>query len=144
MPNRREFDHLVNCKFKVEINGDTVAAFAAVGGIESSTDVINFVDGEDIVWRKRPGRTHYTNIVLKRGYVNTDELWVWYKAVVDGKVERKAGSIIVLDDSGGEILRYNFFEAWPCRWKSFVLDAAVPTEGLVEELEIAVEKIERG
>ncbi len=143
MPNRREFDHLVTSKFKVEINGTTVGAFAAVDGLESTTEVVNYFDGSDIVSRKRPGRTSCSNIVLRRGYINTDELWAWYKAVIDGKVERKSGSIIICGDDGSEISRYNFFEAWPCRWKSFVLDAQ-HTQGMVEEIEIAVEAIERG
>ena len=143
MPNRREFDHLVNCKFKVEINGVTVGAFAAVDGIESSTEVVNFADGNDIILRKRPGRTSYANIVLKRGFTGSDELWTWYKAVLDGKVERRSGSIVLCGDDGNEIMRYNFFEGWPCRWKSFALDA-MKSSNLVEEVEIAVEKVERG
>ena len=143
MPNRREFDHLVNSKFKVEIAGVTTGAFAAVSGIEVCTDVIMFTDGDDIHKRKRPGRTTCSNIVLKRGYTTSDELWNWYKQVMDGNVQRKSGSIIVCDDTGNEIMRYNMFEAWPCRWKSLVLDAT--SDGtLIEELEIVVEKIERG
>ena len=63
--------------------------------------------------------------------------------MADGKIERKAGSIILAGDDGSEIMRYNFFEAWPCRWKSFVLNASSKTKSIIEELEIAVEKIER-
>ncbi len=142
MPNRRPFDHLVTSKFKVEIEGVTQGAFAAVDGLESTTEVVHFADGNDIGDRKRPGRSHYSNIVLRRGYVNTDELWEWYKHVIDGNVERRDGSIIICGDDGSEIFRYNFFEAWPCRWKSLVLDAQ-HTKNMVEEIELAVEKIER-
>jgi len=143
MPNRRQHDHLVNCKFKVEIEGVTVGAFVAVEGIESSTEVIRYADGNDIISRKRPGRTTYANIVMKRGYTESDELWKWYKAVIDGRLERKSGSVILCGDDGSEILRYNFFEGWPCRWKSFALDA-MKCSNLVEEIEIAVEWVERG
>jgi phage tail-like protein len=143
MPNRRPFDHIGNFNFKVEINGVTVAAFKNVEGLDSETEVVEFQDGDDIVLRKRPGRTKYSNITLKRGYVNTDELWVWRKAVIDGHVERKAGSVILLDDAAGEIMRYNFYEAWPCKWKGFTLDGK-GTDVNVEEIELAVEKIERG
>ena len=144
MPNRREFDHIGNYNFKVEISGVTVAAFQEVSGLEVTTEVIETQDGDDLLLRKRPGRTSYSNIVLKRGYTATDELWTWMKAVVDGKVERKSGSVILMGDDGfTEIVRYNFFEAWPCRWKGFVLDGK-GTGVAVEELEIAIEKIERG
>ena len=143
MPNRRPFDHLGAHKFKIEIEGVTVGAFSAISGMEATTEVIAFDNDDDMIRRKRPGRTSYSNIILKRGFTNNTELWDWYKAVTDGAVERKAGSIIILDEAMGEIMRYNFFEAWPCRWKNFVLDAGTPGL-LVEELEIVVEKIERG
>lgn len=143
MPNSRSFDHRLASNFKVEIEGVTVGAFAAMSGLECTTEVVRYANGSDIINRKRPGRTNYANIVLKRGYVNTDELWEWYKKVIDGRIERKAGSVILCGDDGSEIMRYNFFEAWPCRWKSFEMDAA-GSEVLVEELEIAVERIERG
>lgn len=141
--NSRSFDHYSGMRFRVEIEGVTQGAFTAVEGLEVSVDVVNFADGGDSLARKRPGRARYGNIVLKRGYVNSPELWSWFKAVLDGRIERKAGSIMLLGDDSSEIMRYNFFEGWPCRWKSFTLNAAV-SDTLVEELEIAVEKIERG
>ena len=143
MPNRREFDHLFNGRFKIEIEGVTQGAFTECGGLEVHVDVVEFNDGSDLRTRKRPGRPGVSNIVLRRGYVNSTELWDWMKAVLDGKVERKAGSVIVCDDAGGEIYRYNFFEGWPCRWKSLELRADAPGS-LVEEIEIVVETIERG
>jgi phage tail-like protein len=143
MPNSRVHDHLLANKFKIEIEGVTQASFSAVSGMESSTEVIHYVDGDDLRVRKRPGRTTFSNIILTQGVINTTDLWEWYKQVMNGKIERKAGSIIVLGDDGSEKYRYNFFEAWPCRWKSLVLDARTQAT-LVEELELAVELIERG
>ncbi|MCX8208003.1 MAG: phage tail protein [Methanothrix sp.] len=142
MPNRRPFDHIGGFNFKVEIEGVTQGAFRNVEGLDSETEVIEFQDGDDIILRKRPGRTKYSNIVLKRGYVASDELWQWRKKVIEGKVERKSGSIILCADDGSEITRYNFFEAWPCKWKGFTLDGK-GNDVTVEELELAVEKIEK-
>ena len=110
--------------------------------MDSETEVIEYQDGEDIVLRKRPGRTKYSNLTLKRGYINTDELWKWRKAVIDGKVERKSGSVILCGDDGGEIMRYNFFEAWPSKWKGFTLDGK-GTDVNVEEMELAIERLDR-
>ena len=143
MPNRREFDHIGNYNFKVEIEGVTVGAFRNVEGLDSETEIIEFQDGDDIVLRKRPGRTKYSNVSLKRGYINTDELWQWRKKVIDGVLERKSGSIILCADDGSEVMRYNFYEGWPCKWKGFSLDGK-GTDVNVEEIELAVEKIERG
>lgn len=143
MPNRRPHDHIGQFNFKVEIEGVTVGAFRNVEGLDSETEVVEYQDGDDIILRKRPGRTKYTNLTFKRGYVNTDELWNWRKKVIEGKVERKSGSVILCADDGSEIMRYNFFEAWPCKWKGFSLDGK-GNDVTVEEVEMAVEKIERG
>ncbi len=146
MPNRRTespADHIGNFNFKVEIEGVTQGAFSRVEGVESTTEIVEFKDGDDIIVRKRPGRTTYSNIILRRGYVNTDELWQWRRAVIEGKIERKSGSIILAGDDGSEIIRYNFFEAWPCRWSWGPLDG-MDDGTAVEEIEIVVEKIERG
>jgi phage tail-like protein len=143
MPNRRPHDHIGQFNFKVEIEGVTQGAFKNVEGLDSETEIIEYQDGDDIILRKRPGRTKYQNITLKRGYVNTDELWQWRKKVIEGKVERKSGSVILCGDDGSEIMRYNFFEAWPAKWKGFSLDGK-GNDVNVEEVELAVEKIEKG
>lgn len=143
MPNSRTFDHRFNGRFRIEIEGVTQGAFSACDGLEARVDVVEFADGDNPMARKRPGRARYANIVLRRGTTTGTELWNWFKQVMDGRVERRSGSVIVCDDIGNEVFRYNFFEAWPCRWKSLALDADRPGT-LVEELEMAVEKIERG
>ena len=143
MPNRRAFDHIGNFNFKVEIEGVTTGAFRNVEGLDSETEIVEYQDGDDLILRKRPGRTKYSNVTLKRGYINNTELWEWRKAVIEGKVQRKSGSIILCADDGAEIMRYNFFEAWPTKWKGFTLDSK-GTDVNVEEMELAVEKIERG
>ncbi len=141
MANSRSFDHRYSGRFRIEIEGVTQGAFAACDGLEARIDVVEFADGSDLIARKRPGRARYSNVVLKRGVVGSHELWNWFKTAVDGKVERRSGSIILLNDAAEEVLRYNFFEGWPCRWKSLVLEAN-SAGALVEELELAVERIE--
>jgi phage tail-like protein len=143
MPNRRPHDHIGQFNFKVEIEGVTVGAFKNVEGLDSETEVVEYQDGDDIILRKRPGRTKYSNVTLKRGYINTDELWKWRKLVIEGKVDRKSGSVILCADDGSEIMRYNFYEAWPAKWKGFSLDGK-GGDVTVEEVELAVEKVERG
>ena len=141
--NRRGHDHIGQFNFRVEIDGVTTAAFKNVEGLDSETEVVEYQDGDDLYLRKRPGRTKYSNIVLKRGYVSTDELWLWRKNVMEGKVERKSGSIVLNNDKGEEVMRYNFYEAWPCKWKGFTLDGK-GTDVNVEEIELVCEKLERG
>ena len=143
MPNRRPFDHIGAFNFLVEIEGVTIGPVLSIEGLTSRTDVVRFKDGGDIVVRQRPGRSHADNIVIQRGYTNNDELFDWYAAVRNGRVERKSGSVIIVGDDASEIARFNFFEAWPCRWSLLPMDGDDST-ALVEEIEIAVERIEKG
>ena len=128
------------------IIGDTrviVGGFKSVSGMDSETEIIEFKQGNDIVVRKKPGRTTYANIVLERGYTATDDLWQWRKNIEDGKIDRRSGSIIILDNDGQtEVARYNFYEGWPCKWYVPDMDADKSSMA-IEKVEIAVEKIER-
>ena len=136
--------------FLLEIEGiiaDTkviVGGFKSVSGMDSETEVIEFKQGNDMVVRKKPGRTTYANIVLERGYTATDDLWQWRKNIEDGKIDRRAGSVIILDQDGQtEVARYNFYEGWPCKWN--VPDMNSDTSAMaIEKIEICVEKVERG
>jgi phage tail-like protein len=135
--------------FLLEITGITadskiiVGGFKSMSGMDSETEIIEFKQGNDMVVRKKPGRTTYANIVLERGYTATDDLWQWRKNIEDGKIDRRAGSVIILDNDGQtEIARYNFFEGWPCKWYVPDMDADKSAMA-IEKVEIAVEKIER-
>jgi len=131
--------------FKVEISGVATGPFQSISGLESESEVIEFEDGNGTVSRKRPGRTTYSNITLRRGYTAASELWDWRKSIIDGNVDdnRRTGSIILLDPAGTEIERFTFFEAWPVRYKNYEIESD-GKNALVEEIEIVVEKIERG
>ena len=128
------------------IIGDTrviVGGFKSVSGMDSETEIIEFKQGNDMVVRKKPGRTTYANIVLERGYTATDDLWQWRKNIEDGKIDRRSGSIIILDNDGQtEVARYNFYEGWPCKWYVPDMDADKSSMA-IEKVELAVEKIER-
>ena len=135
--------------FLLEIEGITgdaavvVGGFKSVSGMDSETEIIEFKQGNDIRVRKKPGRTTYSNIVLERGYTATDDLWQWRKNIEDGKIDRRAGSVIILDQDGqSEVARYNFFEGWPCKWNVPEMDSDSSAMA-IEKIEIAVEKVER-
>jgi len=136
--------------FLLEIQGvvsDTkviVGGFKSVSGMDSETEIVEFKQGNDKVVRKKPGRTTYANIVLERGYTATDDLWQWRKNIEDGKIDRRSGSVIILDQDGQtEVARYNFYEGWPCKW--YVPDMSADSSAMaIEKLEVAIEKVERG
>ena len=121
-----------------------VGGFKSVSGMDSETEIVEFKQGNDKVVRKKPGRTTYSNVVLERGYTATDDLWQWRKNIEDGQIDRRSGSVIVLDNDGTtEVARYNFFEGWPCKWNVPDMDSDSSAMA-IEKIEIAVEKVERG
>ena len=75
--NRREHDYVGQFNFSVEIENVTVGRFKSVDGLDSETEVIEYQDGDDLILRKRPGRTKYSNVILKRGYADKGMLELW-------------------------------------------------------------------
>ena len=129
--------------FLVEIDGITQAGFQEVSGLDASTDSTDYREGNDPNHaRKLPGLNKFTAVTLKRGITDSDELWRWRETVIAGNAQRRNGSIILLDDSGQEKLRWNFFNAWPSKWTGPSLNAASSTVA-VETLEITHEEIKK-
>ena len=92
--------------------------------------------------RKLPGLTKYANIVLRRGVTQDAELSNWRKTVEDGQVDRRNGSIILRDDDGTDVVRWNFFNGWISKWEGPALNAS-KNEVAIETIEIAHERLER-
>jgi len=128
--------------FRVEIEGMT-AAFTEVSGLESEVEAIDYREGgEENRVRKLPGLRKYSHIVLKRGLTADADLWNWHKQVLDGNIRRRNGSVILLDDSGQEQVRWNFFNSWPCKYIGPTLNAK-SADVAIETLELAHEGLER-
>jgi len=127
--------------FLVEIDGITQAGFQEVSGLDSSTDSVDYREGSDPNHvRKLTGLNKVSPITLKRGITDSDELWKWRLTVIEGKAERRNGSIILLDSTGKEKLRWNFVNAWPSKWTGPALNAT-STAVAVETLEITHEEL---
>jgi phage tail-like protein len=128
-------------QFLVEIEGITRAGFRECSGLDSTQDAIEYREGnEALTTRKLPGLVKYSNITLKWGITDDAELWAWRSKVVSGKIERRNGSIILLDDTGAEKVRWNFREAWPTKWTGPSFNAT-GNDVAIETLEIAHEGI---
>ena len=137
------YHFLLEIQGVINDNRVIVGGFKSVSGMDSETEIIEFKQGNDMIVRKKPGRTTYSNIVLERGYTATDDLFMWRKNIEDGKIDRRAGSIIILDQDGQtEVARYNFYEGWPTKWNVPELDSDSSSMA-IEKIEIAIEKVER-
>jgi phage tail-like protein len=132
-----------NFNFLVEIDGITRAAFHEVSGFDSTIDVIEHREGgENTTVRKLPGMTKHSNIVLKWGLADDTDLYNWHRDAVNGKVQRRNGSIVLLDRQGQERMRWNFVNAWPSKWDGPDFNAE-GNDIAIETLELAHEGVTR-
>ena len=143
MPTGQRVDPYRGYRFLVEIDGITQAGFQEVSGLDVTTDSVDYREGSDPAHvRKLPGMNRYANITLRRGITDSDELWQWRSTAIEGRAERRNGSIILLDDAGTERLRWNFFNAWPSRWTGPAFNAS-STAVAIETLEITPEELKK-
>ena len=141
-------DPYSSLNFQVTITGvlddgkSVRASFTEVSGLEVEVTPIEYRNGsEDITVRKVPGLKKFPNIVLKRGITGDLTLWHWMKTVLDGQAKRAEGTIVLLDESRQEVMRWNFRRGWPCKLSGPVLKAK-GNEISVETLEICHEGLE--
>ena len=140
-------DPLVSFHFAVDIQGVVTGFFTECSGLGSETETIEHKvvteTGQEVVM-KVPGRLKWENIVLKRGITSNMDMWEWRKMVEEGDVEgaRRDGSIVMYDQTLGEVARWNFTRGWPAK----VTGPQPKSDGNeigVEELTIVHEYIER-
>jgi phage tail-like protein len=137
-----------NFNFLVEIEdltGDSasvVGGFSRVSGVESRSDVVEHRVGNSPTVLKLQGKTRFGNILLEKGCTSSGDLYDWRKRIESGEEDRRSGSIIILDGNMKEKARWNFFDAWPCRYEAPELDASDSAVS-IEKLELCVGRIER-
>jgi phage tail-like protein len=130
MPTTR-VDPYRSFNFLVEIDGISQAGFQECSGLDASTDAVDYREGAD---------PNHTAISLKRGITDSDELWKWRQTVIDGKTERRSGSIVLLNEAGAEKLRWNFSNAWPSKWTGPAFNSTGNSVA-VETLELTHEEV---
>jgi phage tail-like protein len=128
--------------FRLEIDGVEAAAFSEATGLTSDGDVVDYRTGMDqlLTNRKLPGLRRYGPITLKRGMTKDGTLWDWYSTVATGTTERYDGSVILRDEAGVDVLRWNFRSAWPNKIEGPSLRAS-GNEVAIESVELIVEEI---
>src|SRR2546423_12590143 len=139
MAKPQRSDPLPDFRFLVEIDGIQQASFMECSGLGSHIEVVEYREGaEPGVVRKRPGRTMYPDIVLRWGVTQSRELYDWHLAGIQGKLQRKSGSVVLLDRDGAEKVWRNFSEALPSHWTGATL-TAMSNDVAIESLTITCE-----
>jgi phage tail-like protein len=90
-----------------------------------------------------PGPVSYGDVTLSYGLTSSVELWQWLTSAVQGRVERRNVSILMLDSTGAtEVMRWDLTNAWPTRWRGAPLDA-LNREIAIESLTLVFETLQR-
>ena len=123
--------------FRIEINGMPAGYFKSVSGMSIQTEVVggrvSKVDAFTLKAAVRPstdpaflkanprsalqhkvaGRLLLHGLVLDQRNGHLLQHWLNPGAP---RIPTPAGQIVMTDQSGRPVRRYNFYEAWPCKW----------------------------
>src|SRR5690349_2935179 len=123
-------------RFWVEIDSINVAGFTECSGLQVETEIFEWEEGGCNNYKHRlPGRTKFSNLVLKRGIATVD-LWNWYQDCINGNIDRRHLSVVLYGYAGMPEIRWNIIEALPVKWvgptfKTGATEAAVQSMDLM-------------
>jgi phage tail-like protein len=160
---RRSGDPILSYRFVLELGFVQVAGFSECTGLSLETKIMEYREGgRNGGPLKFPEIGAISNVTLKRGMVpgaNVDTLLRWHLDVMRGEFDsrnnpnkRKASpdddidrrcAIIVHDEQGQEVKRWNLVRAFPAKWVAPDFKAAA-SDVAVETLELACEGLEIG
>jgi phage tail-like protein len=90
---------------------------------------------------KQPGLIKFTNVILKKGITQSQDLHKWFNDVKNGKLERKKAIIFLDDFAGKEVKKWVCSNCWPVKYTIAELNAQ-GNQVLIENLELANEGVE--
>jgi phage tail-like protein len=128
--------------FKLIIQGVTEGHFTQCSGLAVRVDTIRYREGGGTMhWLG--GLPDYSPVTLKYGVTRSRELWDWINSSVNGKVQRRAVHIVMLDADGiTEKQRYTLGRAFASAWSAAPLDTLTSLVA-IESLEIVYETLDR-
>ncbi|HWO25298.1 MAG TPA: phage tail protein [Kofleriaceae bacterium] len=136
--------------FIVEIDGISddgkayQGAFMEVANLEAEVAAIDYRNGnEEMRLRKLPGLSKYKAITFKRGVIGDLRFWNWIRKAATGNQELRAstGRVILRNEAGEEVMRWNLTRCWPSKYTGPSLNAK-NSEIALETLEMQIERLE--
>jgi len=139
----REHDPYGSFRLRVEILGLQVGGFSEVSGLEREVQLEDFREGGlNDYTHKLVTVTKYQNLTLKRGLADRIDLWQWHQDVINGKIERRPVTVVLVDTAGADTWRWTFAQAYPVKWSGSPLNASSAAV-FVESVDFAHNGIKR-
>jgi len=142
-PNKNPYSAF---NFIVEVDGNQVAAFQEVSGLDHENTPIEYREGADKMntVRKLPGIEKYPNVVCKRGVTGSVALWNIRKAVRDGGAAFPPIHVVtiqLLDEQHQPVFKWKLTNAWCAKMSGPTLNAK-GNEIAIETMEWAHDRID--
>ncbi len=136
--------------FLVDVNGPRtptkpLGGFSDVSGLETDVHISEYRDGNEpeAHVRKIPGSHKVGDITLKRGVVDSTDLWKWMTDTRTIGVGAQRDVVITLrDESGNPVQQWKLRNVVPMKYTGPVLAAKGGGEVAMEELVLAAEGYE--
>jgi phage tail-like protein len=131
------------CFFYVSIGNDTKGVFTEVSGLQAEVEIFKYREGGiNNQIHMLPGAITVSNITLKRGIVNGNEFYLWFKEILGGNIKRQNITVRMHGPGGiagnDPLYSWSLLNAFPCKWSTTNLSADATTL-VIESLELAHE-----
>jgi phage tail-like protein len=136
--------------FLVNLNGpvgpqEPLGGFSDVSGLGTEITVAEYRNGnepENHV-RKVPGVHKVSDVTLKRGIVNSSDLWAWIEDVRrNGRSKQRDVVITLRDEAGKDVESWTLRGVIPMKWTGPTLAAKGGGDVAMEELVLSSEALE--
>jgi phage tail-like protein len=136
-----------NFNFLVEFSdGGISGGFSDVSGLGTEITVAEYRNGSDpenhVV--KIPGMHKNNDVTLKRGVINSDDLWSWIDDVRRTGPEAKRNVVITMQDESHarDVQKWILINAFPMKYTGPTLAAKGGTDVAMEEWVLAYETLQ--
>ena len=144
-------DPIIARNFYLEIDGGDKVPLTGISGFDVEVDVVdvnqNLPGGQQIHIKTRGGTLQVSAVTLSRvapSSVTSDPIWPWFILIrEEGTMgQRKNGSIVLTDQVGKELARYNFFNGWPSKITTGDMEVGANNH-LTEQITLVSERMDR-
>ena len=132
--------------FKVTIDGVEVenSKFVSVSGIVSTSETMEFMQGDDRFVMKQPGRAMFEDVELKRVYQQVDSFYQWREYIERGIVDRKLVTVsLLLPDMETIVRTMSIHDSYPSKWELPPMDAS-SSEAAIETITLTCSHVTQG
>lgn len=136
--------------YLVDLKGDRdpeqpLGGFSDVSGLSTEIHISEYRDGnkKESYVMKVPGSTKSNDVTLKRGIVNSADLWDWITDTQTNGVDAKRDVTITLrDEANNPVQIFKLFNACPMKYTGPTLAGKGAGDVAMEELVLSVESLE--